>query len=209
MARIEIYGDEAGDFAPPGVSGRSNYFGVTTVVLQDNRLEYELLDLRRELMSAGVRLPAGFHATSTDWPVRRAVYELIGRHEVRVDTTYVTKSRLREHLRASNLRLWKMVWYSHLRHLVPLVAGPEDDLTVVAASITTAMKRSDVEAALADVVEQVHVGPGQGHLVQASSDLCLQAADFCAWAIQRRLERDTTDSYEMIQHLIQSERLLF
>lgn len=209
MARIEIYGDEAGDFSFSGKPGSSRYFGITTVVLQDNRLEHELLDLRRELLGAGVRLPAGFHATRTDWPVRRILYELIGRHEIRVDTTYVTKTRVHEHLRESNLKLWKVVWYYHLKHLVPLVAGPEDDLTVVAASITTAMKRSDVEAALADVVRQVHAGPGRGHLVQASSDLCLQTADFCAWAIQRHVEHGKADAYEMIRHLVQSEHLLF
>ena len=209
MARIEIYGDEAGDFSFSGKPGSSRYFGITTVVLQDNRLEHELLDLRRELMSAGVRLPTGFHANDTDWSVRRAVYELIGRHEVRVDTTYVTKSHSHEHLRESNLRLWKMIWYFHLKHLVPLVTEPGDDLTVVAASITTAMKRADVEVALADVVEQVHAGPRRGHLVQASSDLYLQAADFCAWAVQRRLEIGKADAYEMVQHLVQSEHMLF
>ena len=209
MARVEIAGDESGDFAQPGLAGRSNYFGVTTVIAPDNRLQHDLLDLRRELMRAGVRLPAGFHATSVDWDVRRTVYESLARHELRIDTTYVTKSRLRPHLRDSNLRLWKLVWYFHLKHLIPQVAQPEDEVLVIAASITTAMKRSDVEAALIDVVSQLHDGPQQAHLVQASADLALQAADFCAWAIQRRLERGIADAYDAVSRHVHSEHRLF
>lgn len=209
MAHVEIAGDESGDFAQPGPAGHSNYFGVTTVITPDNRLQHDLLDLRRELMRSGVRLPAGFHATGVDWDVRRTVYELLARHQLRIDATYVGKSRLRPHLRDSNLRLWKLIWYFHLKHLIPQVALPEDEVLVVAASITTAMKRSDVEAALIDVVRQVHDGPQQAHLVQASADFGLQAADFCAWAIQRRLERGLVDAYDPVRHLIHSEHRLF
>lgn len=36
-------------------------------------------------------------------------------------------------------------------------------------------------------------------------DPCLQVADYCAWAIQRKWERADTRSYDMIKHMITRE----
>ena len=43
----------------------------------------------------------------------------------------------------------------------------------------------------------------------AATDACLQAADYCAWAIQRRWEREDARSYDLIRNLIVREHDLF
>jgi len=37
------------------------------------------------------------------------------------------------------------------------------------------------------------------------SDPCLQVADYCVWAIQRKWERDDSRSYDLIKDKIESE----
>ena len=209
MALVEIYGDESGDFAFSGKAGASRYFIITTVVLQDDQLERDLLDLRKRLMREGVSLPDGFHARNDQWRVRRAVYDLLLRHQVRIDATILTKANASRQLHMSNLRLWKVAWFFHLRRLLPQVAAPDDQMTVVAAAITTAMSRGEVNAAFADVVGQLRPQNAQAHVVQASAELALQAADYGGWAIQRRWERNIMDAHDLISGLIHSERLLF
>lgn len=39
----------------------------------------------------------------------------------------------------------------------------------------------------------------------AISDPCLQIADYCTWAVQRRYEQGDDRSYNLIDHLIESE----
>ena len=206
MARIEIYGDKAGDFSFSGKPGSSRYFIVTTVVLHDDRLEHDLLDLRKALMRDGIWLPSGFHAKADPWSVRHAVYSLMDRHDVRVEATIIDKSNVGLELRASNIRLLKVAWFRHLRRVIPRIAAKDDDLTVVAAAVSTGMRATDLQTALVDIVEQVHSGPGRAYTAPASSDLAIQMADYAGWAIQRRWERGTTDVYQRIQRLIRSEQ---
>jgi hypothetical protein len=57
-----------------------------------------------------------------------------------------------------------------------------------------------------DVVRQV--SPCASHRVAfwpAESDPCLQVADYCTWAIQRKWERGDTRSYDLIEDKIESE----
>lgn len=209
MAQVEVYGDESGDFSFSGKPGASRYFIVTTVVLRDDRLEHGLLDLRKKLMREGMSMPDGFHAKNDQWQVRRAVYEVLTRHQVRIDATILTKANARPHLRTSNLRLWKLAWFYHLAHLLAQVADPDDQVTVVAADVTTAMTRRDIEAALADIIGQLRPQHTRSQVVRSSADLALQAADYGGWAIQRRWERDVLDMHELIRDLVKSEHLLF
>ena len=42
-------------------------------------------------------------------------------------------------------------------------------------------------------------------IYQAATDPCIQVADYCAWAIQRKWERDDLRSYEIIEDQITYE----
>ena len=213
MALVEIYGDESGDFAFSGKAGASRYFIVTTVAMTENVIAHRLLNLRRELMWSGVGLGGGFHAYNDNRAVRRAVLREIAASGLRIDSTIIPKAQVGANLRRSNLHLWRFAWLTHLRRIVPQVARRDDDLMVVAASIRTQMRAGAVEAALREIVREIvgQVQPGRSvaHIVNAGSDLAVQAADYCGWAIQRKWERSDLSAHGAIRHLIRSEEVLF
>ena len=81
-----------------------------------------------------------------------------------------------------------------------------DRLFVTAASLGTKRQRGTFHKAVDDVVDQV--APCRSHRVAfwpMESDPCLQVADYCTWAIQRKWERDDARSYVLIQNKVQSE----
>lgn len=39
----------------------------------------------------------------------------------------------------------------------------------------------------------------------AVADPCIQVADYCAWAVQRKLERQKTDFYKHVEPFVTSE----
>ena len=166
MARIEIYGDESGDFAFSDKQGGSRYFIVTTVAMTENAIAHRLLNLRRELMWSGLGLGNGFHAYNDNRAVRRAVLREIADSGLRIDSTIIPKARVGANLRRSNLHLWRFAWLMHLQRSV-------------------------------------------AHLVNAGSDMAVQAADYCGWAIQRKWERGDLRAHGAIRHLIRSEEVLF
>lgn len=103
-------------------------------------------------------------------------------------------------------RLLKLAWFLHFKHVARRIARPTDRLFVAAASLGTKKKRGTFHAAVDDVVRQV--SPCRSHRVAfwpAASDPCLQVADYCTWAIQRRWERNDDRSHTLIRSKIQSE----
>ena len=209
MAQVEIARDESGDFSFSGKTGSSRYFMITTITTGDNAVAHRLLDLRNELMWNGYALPSGFHARNDSMALRRRAYQVIAASGVRIDATIVEKSKVDEALRLSNERLWQFVWFVHLRHVIPRVAHPTDELLVLAAAIRTQMRVESAARGIVDVVGQLHSGPKQAHVVNAASDLLVQAADYCGWAIQRKWERGDASAHGWIRHLIASEHAVF
>jgi hypothetical protein len=99
-----------------------------------------------------------------------------------------------------------MAWYLHFKHVAPDVANSTDRLFVVASSLGTKKKRGTFHEAVDDVVRQV--ARCASHRVAfwpVQSDPCLQVADYCTWAIQRRWERGDTRSYDLIKSKIATE----
>ncbi len=208
--RKYIYADEAGNFDFNRDRGATRFFVLTTVVIEDHGIETELLDLRRELVWEGANLPEAFHATTDAQITRNRVFEVLGRHDLRIDTTILEKSKARPHIRESEELFYKYAWYYHMRSLAPKVASHPDELMVIAASIGTKRKLRDFRYAVEDVMEQT--SPTREMRVdmwQAAVDPCLQVADYCCWAIQRKWEMGDNRSYDLISDKIQSEYDLF
>ena len=209
MAHIEIYGDESGDFSFAAADGVSDYFIVTTVTMTENVIAHQLLNLRRELMWEGLGLGNGFHAYHDNLAVRSAVFREIAASRLRIDSTIIPKAQVGANLRRSNIHLWRFAWLTHLQRVVPRVARRDDALMVVVASIRTRMRAGAVDAALRSIVSQVRPERSIAHVVNADSDLAVQAADYCGWAIQRKWERGDFRAHATIRHLIRSEQVLF
>jgi hypothetical protein len=73
------------------------------------------------------------------------------------------------------------------------------ELLTTAASLGTKKERASFTEAVDDVMRQTVKGKTWvTNFVPAASDPCVQVADYCAWAIQRKWERDDLRSYNLI-----------
>ena len=205
-----IYADEAGNFDFSTKQGATRFFILTTVTVDDHRIESDLLDLRRELAWSGIALAREFHATQDQQLVRDQVFALLSRHHFRIDATILEKAKAHPQIRETDELFYKYAWFYHMKYVAPKVASQSDDLLVIAASIGTQRKRKDFQYAVKDVMEQTaRASVIRVNMWPAAIDPCLQVADYCCWAIQRKWEGDDRRSYELIRSKIRSEFDLF
>lgn len=204
--RKYVYADESGDFDFSGNPGASRYFILTTVAMDEHGVETALLDLRRELAWEGIKLPREFHATEDLQLIRDRVFAALNHYDFRVDATILEKRKVAPGRRSSEERFYQYACFYHLRYVAPQVAGAEDELLVIAASIGLKRKLEDFRSAVEAAAQQTSPTPAvQVDAWPAAVDPCLQVADYCSWAIQRKWERGDTRSYALIKDKIRSE----
>lgn len=205
MADRYVFADEAGNFDFSRNPGASRYFVLTTVTMNDCLIGTTIQGLRRNLAWRGLHLDSCFHATEDPQAVRDEVFAVIAAAHLRVDATVLEKPKAQPHLQ-SEAALYKMAWYLHFKYVARHIAARPDRLLVAAASLGTKKRRGAFHAAVEDVVDQV--SPCASYRVAfwpMASDPCLQVADYCTWAIQRKWERGDTRSFELIEHLVYTE----
>jgi hypothetical protein len=97
-------------------------------------------------------------------------------------------------------RFYKYPWYYHFKHGLAPHLKEGDRLLVTAASIGTKKERDTYTTALEDVVAQSasHIDRGLDFR-PGLADPCLQAADYCSWAVQRKWERGDDRSLALIR----------
>jgi hypothetical protein len=200
-----VFADEAGNFDFSLKPGASRYFVLTTVALDNCDIGNKLLELRRDLAWRGINLDRHFHATTETQAVRDEVFALLASESFRVDSTILEKRKAQPHLHAKEY-FYQMAWYLHFKFVAPQIASPGDRLLVTAASVGTKRDRADFHWAVERVVRQV--SPTVSYQVAFwpfASDPCLQVADYCSWAIQRKWELSDTRSHVLIAGRISSE----
>lgn len=208
--RTYIYADESGNFDFSRNTGATRYFLLTTVVINDHSVESELLELRRELAWEGVVLSGSLHTTTDKQRVRDRVFDIIRRHDFRIDTTILDKRKAEPQIRSTDLQFYKQAWFHHMQYVAPRVVSSLDELLVVAASIGNKREQNAYLSAIQDVLNQTSpTYATRAEMWGANSDPCLQVADYCSWAIQRKWERSDFRSYQLIQDKIESEYDLF
>ena len=195
--RNYIYADESGNFDFSGHQQATRYFMLVSVALEENAiapLENDLRHLQRELAWDGYALPKGFHATTDKQYVRNRVFDVLSRHGFRIDATIIEKRKVNPALHNTNERFYGFAWYAHLTGLVTALGGSYDELLITAASLTSKMAeafRSEVAIAErrlpANAVMKCDVA-------DAASNPMLQVADYCAWALRRKWEREPPDT---------------
>jgi hypothetical protein len=208
VAVRNVFVDEAGnlDFSPSG----SRFFILTSVTMDHCAMGNDLLQLRRDLTRQGWDLSRGFHATEDKQRVRDAVFRLINEHDFRVDATIFEKAKTAPNVRANSIAFYKRAWFFHLKHVLPQIASRNDELLIIGASISLNWKQQNAQEAIAEGVD----ASAQTILFTtaswaASSEPCLQIADYCCWALQRKWERKDERSYRLIEHKIRSEFDIF
>lgn len=210
MPTVHVYGDEAGDFQFKLKA--SQYFIITTITMLDTAIEHELLQLKRTLaFDPDAKVREFFHATEDRQCVRDKVFDILSRYDFRIDSTILEKRKAQARITNDWRRFYKTAWYYHFKHVAPKILDDEDDLFVVAASIENAKpERVALQSAVHDVCSQV--ARCRDFAVEcwpSASDPCLQIADYCCWAIQRKWVMGDERSYDLIKDKIASEFDIF
>ena len=206
MGRKYVLADESGNFDFSRSASASRYFILVTLTLPDCTLGQEVLELRRQLAWEGHGLETEFHATEDKQAVRDRVFALLAARDFRIDATILEKSKAKPTIRATDERFYQMAWYLHMKYVAPLVVSANDQVLVIGASIGTKRQRSGFRSAVSDVAGQVlPTARFQVASWPAASDPCLQVADYCAWAVQRKWERGDDRSYWLIASRIRTE----
>lgn len=209
MARLYIFADEAGDFDFSDNGRASKYFILCTVTMESCAVATDLLELRRELACQAMPLGDYFHCTEDKQAVRDKVFETICRHDFHVQATVMEKSKAQPQVKTSRPRFYQYGWLYHFRYGVRPFTNPgfrdPPELLVTAATLGTNKERASFLGAVDDVMRQTVPGRYNTHFCPAAADPCVQVADYCAWAIQRKWERGDTRSFELIQDRITYE----
>ncbi len=206
MADRYAFADEAGNFDFSRKQGASRYFILCTVSIDDPAgVVAALSQLQMDLAWEGNHLDSVFHATEDPQTVRDRVFQIIQGFELKVDATILDKRKAQPHLQ-SEASLYKMAWFLHFRYVASMLAKQEDRLFVGAASLGTKKKQRDFYKAIDDVVWQTSSCDSyRVAFWPYISHACLQVADYCTWAIQRRWERDDDRSHTLIRDKIRTE----
>lgn len=203
--RQYVFADEAGDFDFSKNQRASKYFIACAVCMESEDLGLELLKLRREL--AWEKLPLGdhFHASEDKQSVRDRVFGLLAKFDFRVFAQILEKSKAQPQIRSSNHRFYQHAWLYLFRYSMPKIVQPPHQLVVTTASIGTKKGQAVFSEAVNDVLSQTVKLPSTDWRTSfwpAASDPCIQVADYCTWAIQRKWEKGDARSYDLIKEKI-------
>lgn len=208
MSRVHLFADESGNFDFSRGRGATRYFILTTVLLEEcSGISQQLQDLRHRMAWEGIDHPGPFHAHHDPRPVRERVFDIICQHDLRVDSLILEKAKTKPDLRATDEGFYQCAWYYLMKFIAPRLHSRE--MLVVSASIGQKKRRLNFYTAVREVMKQVGGSRYGTACWDASSDACLQVADYCGWAIQRKWERGDTHFYGRLSPRIGSEYDLF
>jgi hypothetical protein len=208
MPRLFIFADEAGCFNFSRNFGASKYYIICTISCAScSELGSSLLELRRRLVWERAEIGDYFHACEDRQAVRDRVFAVLRTHNFSIQATIMEKSKAYPHIRATNHKFYKYGWFFHFKHAAPkMIQAQTTELQITTASVAVRKAQGVFSAAVNDVVQQVVEGSTyRTNFCPAIADPCLQAADYCTWAIQRRWERNDTRSYDLIKDRIVHE----
>jgi hypothetical protein len=201
-----MFADEAGDFEFVKKQNVSKYFILCTVSMESCEVAKDLLDLRRELAWDGHELGDYFHCTSDSQAVRNEVFAAICDHKFRIQATIMEKTKAQPQVRKTRHRFYQYGWYYHFKYGAPAeLQRNGQNLLITTASLGTGKEKAAFSGAVEDVMRQTIKGSAITVFTPASADPCVQVADYCAWAIQRKWERGDARSYDLIKDRITYE----
>lgn len=207
MTNYYIFADEAGCFAFNRNHNISKYFILCTISMNNCDIGYELLELRRKLIWAGNGDLLGdyFHATSDKQAIRDKVYEVIASHDFKIQATIMEKAKAQPHVIANKSKFYQYGWYYHFKHGMPSEINNSKGVLVSAASLGTKKEKMSFSNSINSVMHQTLNIEYKVDFRPCKADPCLQVADYCAWAIQRKWEKNCIRSYDLIKSKITRE----
>ncbi len=203
--RKYVFADESGCLTFKRGNGASKYFILCTVTIEKCEVANALLELRRRLAWDKYSLGEYFHAAQDAQVVRDEVFKTILSHDFKVQATIMEKSKAQPQVTVSKERFYQYGWFYHFQHGLAKHLKPNDELHIVAASIGTKKGQRAFTSAVNDVVRQTIKIPRNQWVTDfcpAATDPCLQLADYCSWAIQRKWEGGYDRSFKLIENRI-------
>ena len=202
MSRLYVFADETGDFEFSREPNVSRYFILCTISMHSCRVATDLLDLRRRLIWEGHKLGEYFHCSIDRQVVRDQVFAIICGHDFAIQASIMEKSKAQPQVRTSRARFYQYGWLYHFKYGISNSLSLNTELLVTTAAIGTRKEQAAFRSAINDVMGQIVIGKWQTDFRPAASDPCLQVADYCAWAVQRKWERGDNRSYDLIRDRI-------
>ena len=201
-----LFADEAGDFTFKRQNGASKYFMLCTFATDDCALSHDLLQVRRELVLSGQTDRDKLHATSDLQETRNKVFTLLASHDFRVDVTILEKAKASPQIRLDEASFYRYIWRFHFANIAGNLMADCDKLLITAASIGSKKTKASFKLAVNNTIQQtVERDKWEVSFTDSSKDPLLWAADYCAWAIQRKWEIGDARSYDLISDKIFTE----
>ena len=202
-----IFADEAGCFTFNNNHNVSKYFILCTVSMENCDIGGALLELRRQIIWEGKGDILGdyFHATTDKQDIRNRVFELLVKYDFNIQATIMEKAKAYPNVRQTKPRFYKYGWFYHFKHGISPIISNSSKLMVSAASVGSKKEKLSFSNAIDDVMKQTISVDWKMDFRSSKADPCLQVADYCAWALQRKWERGCSRSYDLIKDRINRE----
>jgi hypothetical protein len=208
---LYIFLDEAGnlDFSTNG----TKYFllGALTKERPFNAYK-ELTELKYDLVELGTELEY-FHASENAQPVRNRVFEIIRRNlgGVRIDALVVEKRKTGPALQTEEAFYPRMLGCLLKYILRQHDLGSFREVLVFTDTIPIRKKRGTIEKIIKMTLASQLPAGACYRLIhhESKSNLDLQIADYCPWAIYRKWNSGDARSYQHIQPAVTSEFDIF
>jgi hypothetical protein len=207
MARRFVFADEAGCFNFSRNPKASRYYILCTLTCDAcDDLGSSLLDLRRRLIWDKYPIGEYFHASEDKQVVRDEVFGLLQKKSFTIQATIFEKSKAYPRIRPTNHMFYQYAWFYHFKHVAPKIAKAKDELHITAASVGTHKGQVHFSNAVESVVRQIAItNVTRTNFCRSVADPCLQAVDYCTWAIQKKWETGNILSYNLIKNRVTHE----
>jgi hypothetical protein len=205
---VYLFFDESGnlDFSPSGT--RYYCFGALTT-RDPGGLTHILTELRYKLTDEGNELEA-FHAAEDKQYVRNRVFEAIGAiGNFDFDAVIVEKRKTNPVLHDQARFYPKFAGYL-LEHVFRRYSDPTERIIVITDRLPLKRHRDAVEKTFKQFIKQ-KLGDRPFSIVHHSSaaHACLQAADYCMWAVYKKWSVADRRSYDLVKPFLKSEFDIF
>lgn len=209
---LYIFLDEAGnrDFSANGTQ-----FFLFSAVVRERPFESgsRLSDLKYDLIEDGMDL-CRFHASEDLQAVRDRVYSVIQSDlkRTRIEALYVEKRKTHPSLQHEDRFYPELLGY-FVRHILSAVKLEEyKEFLVFTDKLPLGKnKKQSFEKVVKETLARMLPPSAKYRLLHHDSQSCmdLQIADYCTWAIYRKLSRQDYRSYDLIKSAIRKEFDLF
>ncbi len=203
-----LYLDETGDFNFK--SHGSRYFIMTSIsISRPSNLVKSIDEYKYSCIEDGMDIDY-FHCYNDSEAVRNHMFSLIQRNltEICIDAVIVKKSNLNPDMHRPH-RLYAEVLSFLLKISIPkeLESKDVEEIVVITDTIPVNTMKSKITKAMQNTLPEMLPQGTRYNLFhhQSRSHFGLQIADYCCWAINRKLNRNQTYWYGLIKPAFRTE----